>query len=82
MRPEERTLRVGQSFAPRAVSSTCGGAKQESIQAEWHTTEHHVLGIDPQTGRITAIGVGSAIVTATEPGGPGWLGSITVHVKR
>lgn len=65
--PDQRTLRVGETLQARAFEVTCGGRKRSRMEAVWRTQDTGVVSVNAETGLITALAPGSAVVAAFEP---------------
>ena len=83
--PRTATLRIGQSFTPKAALSPGGCSKGGALEnVKWITADSAVVRVDSATGRTTGVAVGTATVKgvtnlnviSTEP----VVGMVTVSV--
>lgn len=63
--PTTQTLRVSESFRPEMVLLSCGGKEQLKDTITWSSGDTRIVAVDRLSGRVSALAVGQAVVTAT-----------------
>lgn len=72
-------LKVGESVTLRAEKLSCNRTVRTREHPDWYSLEPSVARIDKKTGRVTAVGAGSAQLNGDLPG---WsVYSAIVHVE-
>jgi serine/threonine-protein kinase len=59
------SIEAGDAIALRARKGFADGREVENGDITWETTDPAIARIDPDTGRLVAIGAGSAVITAS-----------------
>lgn len=78
--PTSAVLRVGERFAARVDAFTCGGKQDLPVDIVWSTSDADVATVDEESGRVTAVAVGSAVVTGEDRGRYG-VGPVEIPVE-
>ena len=78
MDPKAQTLRVGQTATPRATLYECGDPVSGTTW-QWSAVDTAIVRVNPTTGEVLALRVGSTLVSANGVSRPGAAG-LTVTV--
>ncbi len=79
--PAQATLTVGASVTVDVRVTSCGGSKTVPVDLRWGTVDTAVVSVAEETGTITALGPGNALVTGSDLGPYGVKVRVTVHVQ-
>lgn len=69
VRPQQRTVRVGESFTAEAFVLRCGGRDRERARVVWRSADPMVAQVDSVSGRVSGVAPGNTQVEARDPGG-------------
>ena len=77
--PDEVELSVGQSTTVRAEAFSCGGKEALEVEMRWTSGDPQVATVERITGRVTATGNGTTVITG-EDEGPYGIGPVEIPV--
>jgi fumarylacetoacetate (FAA) hydrolase family protein len=72
-------MRVGETFVVVAKAFGCGGRDELTVDMRWSTSHPEVAMVHELTGRVSAVGIGDAIITGRDLGRYG-IGPVQVDV--